>query len=376
MPPRKTKRARHVKVVRLEADLTQAQMAERLGVSAGTVSHWETGRSKPSVAQLQELDDLLVTPAEEDMDGLVVGPDGPALPMGDPRKSFSGQPEVPSVRDFISVVNKDAQELYDLLTNFMPDGIGKLAARKQLAWGQQGRFNRVRGTLAASGVVKTVSGGKGGRLVIVEGKEMPDYESLDVGTERALYEGIMSRLGEIILAGDPDNEELRTPSKFAMANTGDLGRTNTGGSLSRPDLVGVVRRRVKGFDALEVHGFEVKAYWATERFGIYEALAQRALDLCTHAWVVLYLPDRNVNLSRQHRRIVDRTRQHLNDLHNEAKAVGLGLVVVNHFGNGGLDPMVYPKRHPADPRKLGDFLDAACRDLLPSIGISPEDVVG
>jgi DNA-binding transcriptional regulator YiaG len=44
-----------IKAVRKRAGLSQAQMAERLGVSTNTVSNWETDRSKPRAGSLEKL---------------------------------------------------------------------------------------------------------------------------------------------------------------------------------------------------------------------------------------------------------------------------------------------------------------------------------
>ncbi len=91
---------------------------------------------------------------------------------------------------------------------------------------------------------------------------------------------------------------------MAVDVVADRGGAMTGGRYSRPDLVAAVRRRLTSFDALEVHGCEVKPYWSADRVSVYEAVAQRALSLCTHAWVVLYLPDDTMVFSPDDRAVV------------------------------------------------------------------------
>jgi len=44
-----------IRSARKKADLTQEQLGERLGVTKGNVSAWETGKHEPSYAQIQEI---------------------------------------------------------------------------------------------------------------------------------------------------------------------------------------------------------------------------------------------------------------------------------------------------------------------------------
>ena len=50
---------RFIATCRKEQNLTQEQLAEKLGVSSKTVSRWENGNSFPDVSMLQPLCDLL-----------------------------------------------------------------------------------------------------------------------------------------------------------------------------------------------------------------------------------------------------------------------------------------------------------------------------
>jgi transcriptional regulator with XRE-family HTH domain len=44
-----------IRELRRAANLTQAELAERIGVSKMSISHWETGRNEPSARQLRAL---------------------------------------------------------------------------------------------------------------------------------------------------------------------------------------------------------------------------------------------------------------------------------------------------------------------------------
>lgn len=377
MPPRKTKLAKHLKLVRLEADLTQVEVGDRLGVSATTVHNWEIGKYRPSASQVQAIDDLLVAPTEQDVDVSDLESDCAALEMDDVTESLSGLPETPLVQDVISVVTNDLELLFVVLSNARPGGIGNVAARDELGWRQRGRFERARDTLVAAGVVKVKRGGRGGHLVTVDGEDLPDFDSLDVATERGLYERLVGPLVRVLCAGEEGPADDVGLSDVAVAVTGDLGSMDTGGRMSRPDLVGAVRRPMPltKFHALEIHGFEVKPYWAAERIGVYEAVAQQALGLCTHAWAVLYLPSHDVSLRKRHRKVVEDVRSKLDAVQREASSLGVGLIVVDHLGDGGQHVRAYPKRYGADPHRLDKFLHKACPSLLNSIDFDPNAAV-
>ena len=48
-----------LKVLRVEADLTQKQVADKLGISPSTWSKWESGKSYPYVNDIETIEKLL-----------------------------------------------------------------------------------------------------------------------------------------------------------------------------------------------------------------------------------------------------------------------------------------------------------------------------
>jgi transcriptional regulator with XRE-family HTH domain len=55
--------AKNIKKARIDAELTQTKLAQKIGVAHATIGHYETGRSTPSKAVLAELAKALyVTP--------------------------------------------------------------------------------------------------------------------------------------------------------------------------------------------------------------------------------------------------------------------------------------------------------------------------
>jgi DNA-binding transcriptional regulator YiaG len=53
--PRRDLSPDDIRDIRRQADMTQKQMADRLGVSANTISNWETGRTEPRRSSVQKL---------------------------------------------------------------------------------------------------------------------------------------------------------------------------------------------------------------------------------------------------------------------------------------------------------------------------------
>lgn len=54
-----------LKVLRVERDLTQTDLAKALGVTQKVISSWETGRSNPRPAMMQKVEDYFGAPKEE-----------------------------------------------------------------------------------------------------------------------------------------------------------------------------------------------------------------------------------------------------------------------------------------------------------------------
>ena len=54
-----------LKQLRNDANLSQKDLADALGTTAKTVSHWETGYTEPTIAQLISLADFFDTSIDE-----------------------------------------------------------------------------------------------------------------------------------------------------------------------------------------------------------------------------------------------------------------------------------------------------------------------
>lgn len=61
--------ATFLKTLRKEKNLTQEQLAEKLGVSNRTVSRWETGTNMPDISLLLEIAELYGVTIPELIDG-------------------------------------------------------------------------------------------------------------------------------------------------------------------------------------------------------------------------------------------------------------------------------------------------------------------
>ena len=53
-----------LEAARINARLTQRQLAEALEISVGTVVNWESGKSEPSLSQLRKISELSGIPMD------------------------------------------------------------------------------------------------------------------------------------------------------------------------------------------------------------------------------------------------------------------------------------------------------------------------
>ena len=53
-----------LKAARINADLTQKELADKLNVTVDTVLNWEAGRSEPKMGQLKQISDLSGIPMD------------------------------------------------------------------------------------------------------------------------------------------------------------------------------------------------------------------------------------------------------------------------------------------------------------------------
>lgn len=54
-----------LKVLRAEHDLTQEELAKKLGTTQAVISSWESGRKNPRPAMMQRVEDFFKVPKEE-----------------------------------------------------------------------------------------------------------------------------------------------------------------------------------------------------------------------------------------------------------------------------------------------------------------------
>jgi transcriptional regulator with XRE-family HTH domain len=52
---------KQIKKLRLSANLSQMEMAEKLGVSKGAIAHWETGRCKPLPSHIKLIQLVIIS---------------------------------------------------------------------------------------------------------------------------------------------------------------------------------------------------------------------------------------------------------------------------------------------------------------------------
>lgn len=57
--------ATKLKVLRAEHDLTQEELAKKLGTTQKVISAWETGNATPRPAMMQKVEDFFHVPKEE-----------------------------------------------------------------------------------------------------------------------------------------------------------------------------------------------------------------------------------------------------------------------------------------------------------------------
>lgn len=53
-----------LKAARVNADMTQRQWAEALGVTVDTVLNWESGKSEPKMSQLRQISEISGIPMD------------------------------------------------------------------------------------------------------------------------------------------------------------------------------------------------------------------------------------------------------------------------------------------------------------------------
>lgn len=258
----------------------------------------------------------------------------------------------------------DALQLLEQLLESNP--LGNQQLRSQLGWAQRGRFDRVRDSLIAAGLIQRISGGRGGRLSITIQSldEIPEDLEVSVGRERSLYFALGAHVRTLVadfheLASDEEDDLIE------IYNTSEQGRRDTGGRYTRADLTAVVKRKMDGlFDWRDVHAIEVKPYWSIGREALYEAAAQAALHRCSFSWLLLYLPDDSVSLTLDDRAAVHQVQDMvIPAIGREAEHIGIGLAVSTNLA-AATHPLVkvLPRRQVLDPDQLTFLLQSIATD--------------
>lgn len=260
-------------------------------------------------------------------------------------------------------LDRDARLMVELL-RALDEPIGNEALRERLEWKQAGRFARVRDSLIASGLVRRIGGGRGGRLVLITHLDWDGVVA--VGTERALYHSLGRQVRDLLLRDVLKNEDDDDES-IEIYNTADQGARHTGGRWTRADLTAIVTSEYPAIGQWrDVHAFEVKGYWDIGRSALYEAAAQAAMQRCSHSWLLAYIPDPDIPVGDHQREQVDRVIRLLPDLREEAERVGVGIAIATSTLDSAAIRIdsedkawwtgVRPRRHVIDPHQLNTLL--------------------
>lgn len=237
-------------------------------------------------------------------------------------------------------------EQKELLAGVPHDGsaVGNVSLRKALGWSFD-RYFAVRDSLVDADLL-ALGKGKGGsvRRVVID----PDPPTV-FAHELDLY----PPLRRVI---EQEWARARRTTPIAVAVTGTLGRADTGGIWTRPDITCVARRTftyVPGTH-LDVTTFEVKRVDALDVRAVFEAVAHRRA--ATEVYVLVYTP-------------FGSTDDDFRDVSEVAAAHGVGFITADDpSAFDTWDERVSPERVPTDPAVLDDFirrqLPAADRDVI------------
>ena len=80
--------AENIRKFRTDADLTQAKLADLVGVTRATVTQWETGWSQPRMGAVEKLSEVLGVSMSELVDGSNIKRGPGAITPTEPRKAY------------------------------------------------------------------------------------------------------------------------------------------------------------------------------------------------------------------------------------------------------------------------------------------------
>ena len=237
-------------------------------------------------------------------------------------------------------------EQKELLAGVPNDGsaVGNVTLRKALGWSFD-RYFAVRDSLVDADLL-ALGKGKGGsvRRVVIDPNPTVVFER-----EIDLYPSLRKVIQH-------EWARARRTTPIAVAVTGTLGRADTGGTWTRPDLTCVALRTftyVPGTH-LDVTTFEVKRAEALDVRAVFEAVAHRRA--ATEVYVLAYTP-------------FGSTDEDFRDVTEVAAAHGVGLITADDPSDFDTwDERVSARRFPTDPALLDDFirkqLPAADREVI------------
>jgi hypothetical protein len=254
--------------------------------------------------------------------------------------------------------------------------IGSVAFMRHLGMKQERIYRRLRNSLIGMDVVR-FQGGRGASRSLVPGEvdfEVALAQGFDVrlNRETALYPLLMDPIDQLITEFHVDSGHKLLVSGGSDGvtpfNTSARGVKRGDGAFTRPDITVIAEVQAPGFGAwTDVHAVEVKPYWALGRDGLFEAAAQAALQRCSFAWLVAYVPSATApGLSREDQTQIKAVEKHLRGaeprLLREAESIGIGVALATELGSeAALELLASPKRQAMDPIAVGQLFDSLRR---------------
>ena len=260
--------------------------------------------------------------------------------------------------------------------------IGSKSFMRHLNMRQPRVYQRIRNDLIGMSVVR-FEGGRGGSRSLVLGEvefeqALADGFEVRPGRETALYPHLLNPIDDMITGFHTGRGHSLTESDGTDGViphiTSARGVKAGEGAFTRPDITVLAELSVNcNRRWTDVHVIEVKPYWSLGRDGLFEAAAQAAMQRCSFAWLVAYIPDTDApGMSRTDRAACEAAHERIfgekPGLLQEAERIGIGVAVASELREGAsLKLLATPRRLAMDPMAFGDLL----RSLDRKTGDSP-----